>query len=66
VDPVTGAWEKYLEHVSDKDLGKVIGAWERALLRYRESTFPYESLTRALTEAYALRDRREHERATTR
>jgi hypothetical protein len=57
---VTGAWAKYLEHVTDKDLDKTIAAWERALPRYNTGSYPYESLKQALGEAYALREKRKN------
>ncbi|MGH7239104.1 MAG: hypothetical protein ACREHG_03450 [Candidatus Saccharimonadales bacterium] len=63
--PVVEAWIKFLANVSDKELGRYITAWEKALTRYGQdvanggSRYCYDSTTRALSGAYTVRSKRE-------
>jgi hypothetical protein len=57
------AWVKFLANVSDKELDRYIGAWERALKWYRPGTYSHESVSRALSGAYEVREKRENESA---
>jgi len=53
------AWVKFLANVSDKELARYIGAWERSLNWYRPGTYSHDSVSRALAGAYEVRDNRE-------